>query len=164
MSMLREFRDFSMRGSVVDLAVGFTVGAAFTTIVKSLVQDIIMPPVGLLIGKASFENLFLVLRPGEGAAGPYATLAAAREAAAVTLNYGVFLNNLAAFMVLALVMFGMIRGVNRVNQMLEEEFSEVPPVPEDRGVKKCPHCLSTVAFKATRCAHCTSELRSGSAS
>lgn len=162
MSLFGEFRKFALRGNVVDLAVGFTVGAAFTTIVKSLVQDIIMPPIGLLLGSASFENLFVVLEEGLGDSGPYLTKAAAEKAGAVTLNYGVFLNNLMAFAVVAVVMFAIVRGVNRVNDALEQASAEGAPAADpaapkaDPSEKKCPFCLSTVPFKATRCAFCTS--------
>ncbi|UCG53794.1 MAG: large conductance mechanosensitive channel protein MscL [Candidatus Latescibacterota bacterium] len=156
--MVREFKKFALRGSLIDLAVGFTVGAAFTTIVKSLVGDIIMPPIGLLIGRADFANFFLLLKSGSKAA-PYATLGDAQSVGAVTINYGVFLNNLMAFLIVALTMFFVVRLINRVDTKLEEEFGKEKPKAGDPTEKKCPYCLSTIAFKATRCPACTSQLK-----
>lgn len=157
-SWVNEFKKFALRGNLVDLAVGFTVGAAFTTIAKSLVSDIVMPPVGLLLGRNDFSDLYLLLRAGEAAAPPYASLTAAQEAGAVTVNYGVFFNSVLAFLVVALVMFLVIRGMNRIERQLERESGAGETAPEEPDNKKCPHCLSTVPFKASRCPQCTSRL------
>lgn len=158
MSVVGEFRKFAMRGNVVDLAVGFTVGVAFTTVVKSLVSDLVMPPIGLIFGSTDWNDLFWVLREGELAPRPYATLAEAQAAGAVTMNYGVFISNVVALFIVALAMFIVVRMVNRVNAKLEEEFGQEKPAPSDPTEKKCPFCLSTVPYKATRCPACTSEL------
>jgi large conductance mechanosensitive channel len=149
--MLKEFKEFAMRGNVVDMAVGIIIGAAFGTIVKSLVSDIIMPPIGLLLGNVDFSNLFAVLKQGE-AAGPYVSLAEAQKAGAVTMNYGIFVNTIISFLIVALAVFFIIRVIN---QLRREE--EAPPA--EPTTKECPHCLSTVPIKATRCAFCTSELK-----
>lgn len=152
-----EFKSFALRGNVVDLAVGFTVGAAFTTIAKSLVNDIIMPPVGLLIGQAEMSDLFWLLKAGSEQAAPYPTLADAQAAGAVTINYGIFINNVIAFLVIALVMFMLIRSINHLENEIEDELGY-----EDEAVqpttKKCPYCISTISRRASRCPECTSEL------
>lgn len=153
MSLFGDFKKFVLRGNLVDMAIGFTVGAAFTTIAHSLVGDIIMPPLGLVLGSSDFSNFFVVLKEGVHA-GPYATLAAAKAAGAVTLNYGVFINSLVAFLIVALAMFAIMRLVNRVDEALEG----APPPAGEPTNKKCPHCLETIAYRATRCSHCTSEL------
>lgn len=146
--MLKEFRDFVMRGNVVDMAVGIIIGVAFGAIVKSLVEDVLMPPVGLLLGRVDFSNLFVVLREGV-AAGPYASLAAAKTAGAVTVNYGLFLNSLVSFMIVACAVFMLIRVLNRLkrDQQLVASAS-----------KDCPHCVMAIPLAATRCPHCTSQL------
>jgi len=146
--MLKDFKEFAMRGNVVDMAVGIIIGAAFGTIVKSLVSDIIMPPIGLLLGNVDFTNLFAVLREG-AAAGPYASLAEAQEAGAVTMNYGVFINTIISFVIVAFAVFLLIRNINRLKR------EEAPAEPT---TKECPHCLSTIPIKATRCAFCTAEV------
>ncbi|HOE17940.1 MAG TPA: large-conductance mechanosensitive channel protein MscL [Syntrophorhabdaceae bacterium] len=146
--MLKEFKTFIMRGNVVDMAVGIIIGAAFTSIVKSLVDDVIMPPIGLLLGNIDFSNFFLVLKEGK-IAGPYATLAAAKAAGAVTLSYGLFINTIISFLIVAFSVFLMIKQVNR--------FKSEPPPPEP-NTKECPYCASTIPIKAVKCAHCTSEL------
>jgi large conductance mechanosensitive channel len=150
--MLKEFKEFAMRGNVLDMAVGIIIGAAFGTIVNSLVADVIMPPIGLLLGNIDFSNLFVVLKDGAKAAGPYASLAAAKEAGAVSINYGFFINTVISFLIVAFAIFLLIRGVNQ----LKRQEAAPPPVPT---TKECPHCLSTIPIKATRCAHCTSELK-----
>jgi large conductance mechanosensitive channel len=151
--MLKEFKEFAMRGNVVDMAVGIIIGAAFGTIVKSLVSDIIMPPIGLLLGDVDFTNIFAVLREGT-AAGPYASLAEAQKAGAVTINYGVFVNTVISFVIVAFAVFFLIRSINRLKRQ-----EEVPP--EEPTTKDCPYCLSTIPMKATRCPNCTSELATG---
>jgi len=150
--MLKEFKEFAMRGNVVDMAVGIIIGAAFGTIVNSLVADVIMPPIGLLFGNIDFSNLFVVLKQGPKAAGPYESLATAKAAGAVTINYGFFINTVISFLVVAFAVFLLIRGIN---QMKRQE-AVPPPVPT---TKDCPYCLSTIPIKATRCGHCTSELK-----
>ena len=149
--MLKEFKEFAMRGNVVDMAVGIIIGAAFGTIVKSLVSDVIMPPIGLLLGNVDFSNLFITLKQG-ATAGPYASLADAQAAGAVSLNYGVFFNTVISFIIVAFCVFLLIRGINQLKRK-----EEAPP-PEPT-TKECPYCFSTIPVKATRCAHCTSELR-----
>ena len=149
--MLKEFKEFALRGNVIDMAVGIIIGAAFGTIVTSLVNDVVMPPIGLLLGGVDFANLFILLESGSPA-GPYASLADAQAAGAVTVNYGVFINAVVSFLIIAFVMFLLIRTINRMKR--EEE--EAPPA--EPTTKECPYCLSTIPIKATRCPHCTSEL------
>lgn len=149
--MWSDFRKFVMRGNVVDLAVGVVIGAAFGAIVTSLVNDLLMPPIGLALGGADFTDLFLVLNAGDPV-GPYATLAAAQEAGAVTLNYGVFLTRLMSFLIVAASIFLLVRGIERMRRT--EEAPAAAPVTRD-----CPFCLSTIPIKATRCPHCTSEVQ-----
>ena len=149
--MLKEFKAFAMRGNVIDMAVGIIIGAAFGTIIGTLVSDVLMPPIGLLLGNVDFSNLFIVLKEGT-TAGPYATVAAAKGAGAVTLNYGLFLNTVVNFVIVAFAIFFLIRGMNA----LKKKEEAPPAIPT---TKECPHCLSTVPVKATRCGHCTSELR-----
>jgi large conductance mechanosensitive channel len=148
--MFKEFKEFAMRGSVVDMAVGIIIGAAFGTIVKSLVSDVIMPPIGLLLGNVDFSNLFVVLKHG-ATAGPYAALVDAQAAGAVTLNYGMFINTIISFILVAWAVFILIRGINRMKRK-----EEAPPV--EPTTKDCPHCFSVIPIKATRCPQCTSEL------
>ncbi|MDY7076864.1 MAG: large conductance mechanosensitive channel protein MscL [Chloroflexota bacterium] len=148
--MLKEFKEFALRGNVVDMAVGIIVGAAFGTIVKSLVDDVIMPPVGLLLGGVDFANFFALLKAGSPS-GPYASLADAQAAGAVTINYGVFINNIISFLVVGFVMFLLVRSINELQKAEEAE-------PAKPNTKECPYCLSTIPIEATRCAHCTSEL------
>ncbi|MBN1467044.1 large conductance mechanosensitive channel protein MscL [candidate division KSB1 bacterium] len=148
--MLKEFKEFALRGNVIDMAVGIIIGAAFGTIVKSLVSDIIMPPIGLLLGNVDFSNLFAVLKQG-ATAGPYATLADAQAASAVTVNYGLFINTIVSFLIVAFCIFLLIRSINRLKRKDE--------TPAEPTTKECPYCFSTIPVKATRCAHCTSELK-----
>lgn len=149
--MLKEFREFAMRGNVVDMAVGIIIGAAFGAIVKSLVDDVLMPPIGMLLGNVDFSNLFLVLKDGAAAAAPYASLADARKAGAVTVNYGVFINAVISFVIVAFAVFILIKNINRLKK---EE-----PAPEP-NTRECPYCLSAIPLKATRCPHCTSAVES----
>jgi large conductance mechanosensitive channel len=141
MGMLKEFRDFAVKGNAVDMAVGIIIGAAFGKIVTSLVSDVIMPPIGMLLGKVDFSNLFVCLRGGQ-----YETLEAAKIAGVPTLNYGLFINNILDFLIVAFCIFLVIRQMNRLVK---------PPPP---ATKTCPQCLSTIPLKATRCAHCTSPI------
>ena len=145
--MLKEFKDFAMRGNVVDMAVGIIIGAAFGKIVSSLVNDVIMPPIGLLLGNVDFTELFIDLSGQD-----YASLAQAKEAGAATINYGLFINTVLDFVIVAFAIFMMIRLMNRLKR-------EEAPAPASPTTKECPLCLSTVPLKATRCAHCTSELK-----
>lgn len=160
MGLLKDFKKFALRGNLIDMAIGFTVGAAFATVAKSVVSDLLMPPVGLALGSADFSDLFWLLRPGSETPPPYATLADAQAAGAVTVNWGLFVNNVLAFLLVALAMFLIVRAVNRAQEALEGAEPEGPGEPSD---KKCPHCLSTVPYKASRCAYCTSHLEVRSA-
>lgn len=143
--MLKEFKEFAMKGNVLDLAVGFIIGAAFGKIVTSLVSDIIMPPIGLILGKVDFSSLFLNLS-GKS----YSSLAEAKAAGAATLNYGIFLNNIVDFLIVAFAVFLLVRMINRWNK---------PAPAAAPSTKECPYCASTIPLKATRCPNCTSEIR-----
>ncbi len=146
--MLKEFKEFAMRGNVLDMAVGIVVGAAFGKIVTSFVGDVLMPPIGLLLGRVDFSNLFLNLSGTH-----YATLAQAKAASAPTLNYGLFLNTVIDFLIVAFAIFLLVRQVNRLRQ------PALPVEPAAPTTKECPYCFSTVSVKATRCAFCTTELK-----
>jgi large conductance mechanosensitive channel len=148
--MFKEFKEFAVKGNVVDMAVGIIIGAAFGTIVKSLVDDVIMPPIGLLLGNVDFSNLFVTLKEG-AAAGPYATLAVAKSAGAVTLSYGAFLNTVVSFLIVSFAVFLLIKGINRLKR--EKEAPPAAPTTKD-----CPFCFSAIPIKATRCPSCTSNL------
>jgi large conductance mechanosensitive channel len=150
--MFKEFKEFAMLGNVVDMAVGIIMGAAFGTIVNSLVHDVIMPPIGLLLGNIDFSNLFFVLKEGAKAAGPYASLAEAKAAGAVSINYGMFINTIITFLIVAFSVFLLIRNINRFRRQKETPS----PIPT---TKECQYCFSTIPMKATRCPHCTSELK-----
>ena len=166
MSLLSDFKKFALRGNMVDLAIGFTVGAAFTTVAKSLVNDIIMPPIGLATGNADFSDLFWVLDVPDDVtvpAGGFQTLQAAQEVGAVTMNYGQFFNSCITLTIIAFAMFIIIRIVNRLDEELDERFGGPPPQNEPTE-KKCEFCRSTIAYRATRCPHCTSELATSSVS
>ena len=144
--MLKEFKEFAMRGNVLDMAVGIIFGAAFGKIIASFVDDILLPPIGLLIGKVDFSNLFFSLTGQH-----YESLSSAKAAGAATINYGVFLNNVVNFLIVAFAIFLLIRQVNRLKR-------EPPAAPAVPTTKDCPFCLSAIAIKATRCPHCTSQL------
>lgn len=148
--MLKEFKEFAVKGNVVDMAVGIIIGAAFTTIVKALVDGIIMPPIGLLTGGVDFSEHFLVLKEGAKVAGPYATVAAAQEGGAVVVSWGVFVNALVNFTLVAFALFLVVKQINRLRPA---------PAPAPAPVtRECPHCLSAISKKATRCPQCTSEV------
>ncbi len=149
--MFKEFKEFAMRGNVVDMAIGIVIGAAFGAIVKSFVDDVLMPPIGLLLGKVDFANLFITLKEGAKAAGPYASLAAAKAAGAVTLNLGIFINNIIGFIIIAFAVFLVIKGINRLNR------EKQAPSPEPT-TKECPFCFTTIPIQASRCPRCTSQL------
>ncbi len=144
--MFKEFKEFAVKGSVMDMAIGIIIGAAFGRIVASLVNDVLMPPIGLLLGKVDFANLFISL---SGTA--YSSLAAAKAAGAPTLNYGVFLNTVLEFLIVAFVVFLLVKQVNRLRR---------EPAPATPTARDCPHCLTAIPLKATRCPACTSQLTS----
>jgi len=146
--VLKEFREFAIKGNVVDMAVGIMIGAAFSTMVKSLVDDVIMPPIAMLTGGLDFSSKVIVLREGTPG-GPYDTPDAAQEAGAVVIRYGQFLNNIIALLIVAMVLFFLVRWVNRLRR------PETPPAPTTRA---CPYCRSHINEKATRCPECTSEI------
>jgi len=149
--MFKEFREFAVKGNMVDMAVGIVIGAAFGTIITSLVSDIIMPPIGLALGNVDFSSLFMVLKEGKVAA-PYASLADAKAAGAVTLNYGVFINTIVSFLIVGFAVFLVVKNVNR----MKKEEQSPPAVPM---TKECPFCLSVIPIKAVKCGNCTSELK-----
>lgn len=142
--MLKEFKEFAMRGSVLDLAIGIVLGVAFGRIITSFVSDILMPPIGLLLGGIDFSSLFIPLRGG-----PYPSIAAAKAAGAPTINYGIFLSAVVDFVIVAFVLFLVVRQINRMYERPE-------PTPT---TKPCPFCLSTIPLRAVRCPFCTSELK-----
>ena len=144
--MLREFKEFAMRGNVIDMAVGVIIGAAFGKIVSSFTNDVLMPPIGLMLGKVDFSNLYLNLSGTQ-----YPSLTDAKKAGAATINYGVFVNSVLDFVIVAFVLFLLARQINRL-------LAPAPVPPGEPTQKECPHCLSTIPVKATRCAHCTSQL------
>ena len=148
--MLKEFKAFALRGNVLDLAVGIIIGASFGTIVKSLVDDIIMPPVGLALGNVDFADLFVLLKAGPKAPPPYASIADANAAGAVTMNYGQFINNVITFIIVAFAVFLVVRMANRLKP---QDASAAP------ATKDCPYCRMAIPAAASRCPHCTTELR-----
>ena len=148
MAIMKEFREFAVKGNAIDLAVGVVIGAAFGKIVSSLVDDIIMPPIGMILGKIDFSNLFLMLHEGNPA-GPYASLADAKKAGAVTLNYGSFINVMVSFLIIAFAVFLLVKAINQLRRQEEAAPSTKP----------CPYCQSAIPLAATRCPHCTSELK-----
>jgi large conductance mechanosensitive channel len=151
--MFKEFKEFAMRGNVVDMAVGIIIGGAFGTIVKSLVSDVIMPPIGLLLGGVDFSNLFLVAKQGSPT-GPYAALADAQAAGAVSINYGLFINSVVSFLIVAFAVFFLIKAINSM-QRKQEQPAAAPTT------KSCSFCATEIPIKATRCPHCTSQLAAG---
>jgi large conductance mechanosensitive channel len=151
MGMMKEFKEFAVKGNVIDMAVGIVIGAAFGTIVKSLVADVIMPPIGLLLGNVDFSNLFIVLKHGAEMMS-YTTIAEAQADGAVTLNYGQFINTIISFLIVAFAIFVLIKNINR---MKREKVEEPAPAPT---TKECPHCFSSIPIKAVRCPFCTSSI------
>ncbi|MGC8774259.1 MAG: large-conductance mechanosensitive channel protein MscL [Chlorobaculum sp.] len=151
--MLKEFREFALKGNVVDMAVGIIIGGAFGALVNSLVNDLLMPSLGLLLKGVDFSNLFVVLKEGTQP-GPYIALADAKTAGAVTLNYGLFVNALIGFLIMAFAVFLLVRSINRLRSMSEK--SAAPAVAPQ--TKECPFCFSTIPLKAVRCPNCTSQL------
>ena len=154
--MLKDFKAFIMRGNVVDMAVGIIIGAAFSPIVSSLVNDVIMPPIGLALGKVDFRNLFVVIKQGL-TPGPYASLDAAKAAGAISINYGLFVNTIITFLIIAAVVFFFV--VRPIGKMREREAAKLPPTPPAAPTtKECPYCYSKINIAATRCPNCTSQL------
>lgn len=149
--MWNEFKEFAVRGNVIDMAVGIIIGAAFTGLVQSLVQDILLPILGLLTFDVDFSSAFVVLREGS-AAGPYASPQAAQEAGAVVLTYGVFLNTFISFLLVSFAVFILVRYINRLKR------PGTAPEPAVPTIKKCPFCFTDIAVEATRCSNCTSHL------
>ena len=149
--MFKEFKEFAMRGNVVDMAVGIIIGAAFGGIVSSFVADIIMPPIGIALGNVDFSNLYAILKEGN-IPPPYPSLAEAKKAGAVTLNYGVFINTIISFLIVAFSVFLVVRNINKLKRQ-----QEAPPA--EPVTKECPYCLSAIPLKAVRCAHCTADLK-----
>jgi large conductance mechanosensitive channel len=154
----QDFKAFATKGNVVDMAVGVIIGGAFGTIVKSLVDDVLMPPLGLILGNADFSNLFLTIKPGSA---PAATLAEAKKLGAVTLNFGVFINAVVSFLIVAFAMFMVIRSFTRVQQALDHAKGADEPAPAAPTTKDCPYCRLSVPVLAVRCGHCTSKLEDG---
>ncbi len=150
--MLKEFREFVLRGNAFGTAVGIIIGASFGSIINSLVDDILMPPVGWLIGGVDFSNYYLTLKSGSPA-GPYSSLADAQTAGAVTMNFGLFINAMISFLIVALAMFLVIRAINRLQARVDKEKGKAAPKTKD-----CPYCCSTIPINASKCAHCTSQL------
>ena len=148
--MLKEFKEFAMRGNVVDMAVGIIIGAAFGTIVKSLVADILMPPIGILLGNVDFSNLFFIIKEGT-TSGPFNTLAEAKESGAVVISWGVFVNTIISFLIVAFAVFIVIRNLNKLKKQEEKP-------PSEPTTKECGYCFSTIPIKAVKCPNCTSTL------
>jgi large conductance mechanosensitive channel len=156
-NILTEFKKFAMRGNVMDMAVGIIIGAAFGKIVDSLVKDIIMPPLGILLGKIDFANLFFVLKNGTETVALYVSLEAAKSAGAVTLNIGSFLNTIISFIIVAFAVFALIKGMNSLQAKLDSKEEE-NKVPESPTTKKCSFCCSDIPIKAIKCPCCTADL------
>ena len=150
--MVNEFKTFIMRGNVIDMAVGIIIGGAFTKIVNSMVADVLMPPLGLLLGKVDFSNWFVVIKPGADGVRDFTTMAAAQEAGATTINLGLFLNAVISFVIVAFCVFLLIKGINKLN-------APKPAPAAAPTTKKCPFCCSEIAIEATKCPHCTSEIK-----
>ncbi len=150
--MLKEFKEFAMKGNVLDMAIGIIIGAAFGTIVKSLVSDVIMPPIGLLLGNVDFSSLYILLKDGAKMAGPYASLTDAQAAGAVTLNYGIFINSVVSFLIIAFSVFMVVKSINKLKR--KEETPSAAPT-----TKNCPYCYSVISIQATKCPACTSPLK-----
>jgi len=148
--MFKEFKEFAMKGNVVDMAVGIIIGGAFGTIVKSLVTDVLMPPIGLLLGGVDFSNMFIVLKSGE-TGGTLLSLTEAKGAGAVTMNYGLFMNSVISFLIVAFAVFLVVKQINKLKR--EEEAPPVEPT-----TKECPHCFTEIPIKASKCPNCTSQI------
>ena len=149
--MIKEFREFAVKGNVVDMAVGIIIGGAFGTVVKSFVDDVMMPPLGMLVGDIDFQDIMVVLKEGS-APGPYETMAAAKEAGAVTLNLGMFINAAVSFTIVAFAVFILVKSINKLKR------AEEAPAPKAPTTKDCPFCASSIPLAAKRCPLCTSQL------
>ncbi len=149
--MFKEFKEFAVKGNAIEMAVGIIIGTAFGVIVKSLVDDVMMPPIGVLLGNIDFTHLYILLKSGPTIPGPYPSLAEATAAGAVTLNYGKFINSIVSFLIIAFSVFLMVRSLNKLKRA---------PVAVEPNTKECIYCKSVIALAATRCPHCTSELKS----
>ena len=149
-----EFKQFIMRGNVIDMAVGIIIGGAFTKIVNSMVADVLMPLIGLAIGQVDFSNWFIVVKAGANGARHFTTIAAAQEAGATTVNLGLFLNAVISFLIVAACIFALIKFINKLNSIGKKEEAAAAPT-----TKKCQYCCSEIALEATKCPHCTSELK-----
>ncbi len=149
-SFFREFQQFAVKGNVIDMAVGIIIGSAFGKIVDSLVKDVIMPPIGLLLGNVDFSNLFIVLKHGKDSAESYVSLAAAQQAGAITINVGLFLNTAISFVIIAFAVFLMIKALNKLKSA---------PVPAPVNTKECPFCFTAIPVKAVKCPNCTVDLK-----
>jgi len=151
MGFAKEFKEFAVKGNVIDLAVGIIIGAAFGAIVKSLVEDVIMPPVGMLLGGVEFKNMYWTIDNGNATLPPDATLEQARAGQEVVIAYGQFINNIIVFIIVAWAVFLLVKAINRMRR-------EKKAAPAEPGDKTCTFCFSKIPIQATRCAHCTSEL------
>ena len=149
--ILKEFKEFAVKGNMIDMAVGIIIGVAFGTVVSSLVADIIMPPIGLGLGNVDFSNLFWVIKNGATTPGPYDSLSAAQAAGAVTFNYGLFILKVINFLIVAFAVFILVRSINKMRRPKEVK-------PGEPTTKECPYCKSAVSIKASRCAFCTSQI------
>ncbi len=147
---IKEFKEFAIKGNMIDMAVGIIIGAAFSGVVNSLVKDIIMPPFNLIMSKINFSNLFFTIKDGANVAGPYPSVDAANQAGAIILNVGAFLNTLVSFLIVAVAVFMLIKMINKLKKA---------PAPAPVNTKKCPYCLSDIHKDATRCPNCTSEIK-----
>ena len=152
-NIFNEFKNFIMRGSVIDMAVGIIIGGSFTKIVNSMVSDVMMPPLGLLMGKVNFSNWFVVLKQGANVPGPYDSLSAAQAAGATTINIGNFLNAIISFVIVAACIFVLIKMINKINKLKKQDAAAAPTT------KKCPYCCTDIPLAAVRCPNCTSELK-----
>ena len=152
---LNEFKTFAMRGNVIDMAVGIIIGAAFGKVIDSMVKDVFMPPLGWLMGKVDFTNLYLTLPNSEGQIVKYPSLEAAQAAGAVTINYGLFINTLISFIIVAFCVFLLVKGMNKLQDLAKTKCEEAP---EECTTKECPRCFSTIDIKASKCPHCTADI------
>lgn len=148
--MLKDFKEFAMRGNVVDMAIGIIIGASFGGIVKSIVDDMIMPPIGFILGNVDFSNLYLVIKEG-ATAGPYSSLSEAKKAGAISINYGLFINSVISFLIVAMVAFLIVRALNKL-----KKNEPAPAAPAN--TRECPLCTSVVSIRARRCPHCTADI------
>lgn len=160
-TLVQEFRDFIVQGNAIDLAIGIIIGSAFSAVVTSIVENLMMPPLGLLLGRVDFQDLFLILRQGERVLPNNATLEMAREVGAVTLNYGLFISDLVSFILLGFGVFMIVRGINKLHKKaneFKERSGNQQQTVEEPEEKDCPYCFRSISIKATRCPYCTSQL------